>query len=73
MSDISWREAVAFSHNYATAKPDIGLTEKEHILGLCKVLEECGERLEVADRKVKSLEAHLAEADALIEEMDCDD
>ena len=33
------REAVSYSHNFATAKPDIGATEKEHILGLCKVVE----------------------------------
>jgi hypothetical protein len=27
--------SVSYSHNFATAKPDIGATEKEHILGLC--------------------------------------
>ncbi|WP_313250824.1 hypothetical protein [Stenotrophomonas sp.] len=32
------RAATDFSTNYATAKPDIGNTEKEHILGLCRVV-----------------------------------
>lgn len=32
------RAATDFSTNYATAKPDIGSTEKEHILGLCRVV-----------------------------------
>ena len=32
------RAATDFSTNHATAKPDIGNTEKEHILGLCRVI-----------------------------------
>ena len=32
------RDAIAYSHNFATAKPDIGATEREHILGLCGIL-----------------------------------
>ncbi|MDL4862076.1 hypothetical protein NPJ88_007010 [Halomonas elongata] len=39
---ITYQEAIAYSHNYATAKPDIGATEREHILGLCQVLEAVG-------------------------------
>src|SRR5690606_20799790 len=31
--------AVACSHNFATAKPDILPTEQEHILGLCRVVQ----------------------------------
>lgn len=31
--------ALAFSRNFATAKPDIGKTEREHILGLANLLE----------------------------------
>jgi hypothetical protein len=30
--------AISYSHNFATAKPNIGQTEKEHILGLCSLL-----------------------------------
>jgi hypothetical protein len=39
------RLAIDHSHNFATAKPDIGETEKEHILGLCKVVESLVEAL----------------------------
>ncbi|POA52081.1 MULTISPECIES: hypothetical protein [unclassified Pseudomonas] len=31
--------ALGYSRNYATAKPNIGNTEKEHILGLANLLE----------------------------------
>jgi len=31
--------AIGHSRNFATAKPDIGATEREHILGLCTLLE----------------------------------
>lgn len=31
--------AVGYSHNYATARPDISLTTKEHVLGLCERLQ----------------------------------
>lgn len=31
--------ALSYSKNFATAKPDIGKTEKEHILGLCSLIE----------------------------------
>lgn len=31
--------ALGYSRNFATAKPNIGRTEKEHILGLCNLLE----------------------------------
>jgi hypothetical protein len=34
------RLSVSYSHNFATAKPDIGTTEREHILGLCKLVED---------------------------------
>jgi len=33
------RLAIDYSQNFATAKPDIGATEKEHILGLCGLVE----------------------------------
>lgn len=39
---ISWQAAVSYSHNFATAKPDIKKTEKEHVLGLCRILEIVG-------------------------------
>ena len=32
------REAIAYSHNFATAKPNIGAKEREHIIGLCACL-----------------------------------
>lgn len=32
-------DAIAYSRNFANAKPDIGVTEKQHILGLCDALE----------------------------------
>lgn len=38
-----YQTAIAYSHNFATAKPDIMPTEKEHILGLCQTLESVGE------------------------------
>ncbi|WP_277810636.1 hypothetical protein [Chromohalobacter canadensis] len=38
-----YQTAIAYSHNFATAKPDILPTEKEHILGLCQTLESFGE------------------------------
>lgn len=38
-----YQTAIAYSHNFATAKPDILPTEKEHILGLCQTLESVGE------------------------------
>lgn len=31
---------IAYSRNFANAKPNIGPTEKEHILGLCNLVEE---------------------------------
>lgn len=50
MSEVAYQDAIDFSYNYATAKPNIGLTEKEHILGLCSVLERVGaERDALAD------------------------
>lgn len=42
MSELKWQDAVDFSHNFATAKPDILKTEQEHILGLCNVLKKTG-------------------------------
>lgn len=45
---ISYKEAIAYSHNYATAKPNIGETEKEHILGLCSTLEQVGKERDEA-------------------------
>lgn len=32
-------DAIAYSRNFASAKPNIGETEKQHILGLCSLLE----------------------------------
>jgi hypothetical protein len=37
--------ALDYSRNFATAKPDIGTTEKVHILGLCDLLERTARRL----------------------------
>lgn len=37
--------AIDYSHNFATAKPDIGATEKEHILGLVALLREAAAQL----------------------------
>lgn len=37
--------AVDYSHNFATAKPNIGGTEKEHILGLVALLREAAAQL----------------------------
>jgi hypothetical protein len=33
-------DSVSYSHNFANAKPDIGKTEREHILGLCQLVED---------------------------------
>lgn len=38
--------ALSYSHNFATAKPDIGETAKEHILGLCKLVEKLARHIE---------------------------
>ena len=40
--------AISYSHNFATAKPNILRTEKEHILGLCALLTEAAAALEAA-------------------------
>lgn len=37
--------AIGYSHNFATAKPAIDNTEKEHILGLCALLERAGKAM----------------------------
>lgn len=37
--------AVDYSHNFATAKPNIGGTEKEHILGLVALVREAAAQL----------------------------
>lgn len=51
MENPTWQDAVSYSHNFATAKPNIGLTEKQHILGLCRVLEQVGkERDELLEK-----------------------
>lgn len=38
--------AVSYSQNFATAKPDIGAVEQEHILGLCRLAEQAVRDLE---------------------------
>lgn len=47
MSDIveRLRASVEYSHNFATAKPDIGKTEFEHIAGLCALATEAAARV----------------------------
>lgn len=66
---ITYQEAVAYSHNFATAKPDIGTTEKEHILGLCKVLEQVGAERDAYNDMAHGMSSDLdsvgAERDAL--------
>jgi hypothetical protein len=42
------KDGVGYSHNFATAKPNILRTEKEHILGLCALLTEAAAALEAA-------------------------
>ena len=60
MSELKWQDAVSYSYNFATAKPDILPMEKEHILGLSKVLERVGsDRDELYD----ALEALLSESE----------
>ncbi|HSH42548.1 MAG TPA: hypothetical protein VK973_10545 [Arenicellales bacterium] len=40
-----YTDAIAFSRNFAESKPDIGRTEREHIIGLAKVLEQAQSEL----------------------------
>jgi len=60
MSELKWQDAVSYSYNFATAKPDILPMEKEHILGLSKVLERVGsdrdELYEALEFAAKTLE-----------------
>lgn len=58
--------ALDYSRSFATAKPNIGLTEKEHIEGLANLLERTATenqalqaRLTVQDQRVDELEALL--------------
>lgn len=44
------REAVGFSHNFATAKPNINDTEQVHILGLCRMVTKLADYIEAADK-----------------------
>lgn len=53
MTDLLTRAlgGIDYSRNFANAKPNIGPTEKEHILGLCKLVEElCDEMDKLAGR-----------------------
>ncbi|UVL70003.1 hypothetical protein [Pseudomonas protegens] len=54
--------ALGYSRNYATAKPNIGNTEKEHILGLANLLEKTA-------AEANELRKVLAEAGAELNEM----
>lgn len=38
--------SIEFSRNFAASKPNIGLTEKEHILGLASIVERLSAQLE---------------------------
>lgn len=59
---ISYQEAIAYSFNYASAKPDIGNTEREHILGLCAALEAVGkERAVLADSNTQLMQQNEAQ------------
>jgi hypothetical protein len=58
------RAALDYSRSFATAKPNIGLTEKEHIEGLANLLERTAtenaalqQRLTTADQRIDELEA----------------
>lgn len=58
--------ALDYSRNFATAKPNIGLTEKEHIEGLANLLERIAlensglqQRLTAADERADVLEGLL--------------
>lgn len=66
-SDLTPAEAaVAYSHNFATSKPDIGGTEREHILGLCTKLSEAAadiERLRAENVRLRKIAAHIPAAD----------
>lgn len=60
--------ALDYSRSFATAKPNIGLTEKEHIEGLANLLERTAtenaalqQRLTTADQRIDELEAQLRE------------
>ena len=39
------RDAISYSQNFATAKPNIGTTEQEHILGLCELVADLADRI----------------------------
>jgi hypothetical protein len=54
--------ALNYSRNFATAKPNIGLTEKEHIIGLANLLEKTALELSAA---LPQPAAHLAIPGAL--------
>ena len=60
--------ALDYSRNFATAKPNIGLTEKEHIEGLANLLERTAlensglqQRLTAADERADVLEGLVGE------------
>jgi hypothetical protein len=40
------KQNVAYSYHFATAKPDIGAMEREHILGLCALVNEIAEQMQ---------------------------
>lgn len=69
---ISYKEAVAYSHNYATAKPDIGETEKEHILGLCNILERVGKEQEALAAHQAGMERELQASQAVLHSLASD-
>lgn len=62
---IDLRLAIDHSRNFATAKPDIGSTEREHILGLCNLLERreaaITDLIEAA--RIVALNAHMTAAE----------
>ena len=61
MSDIveRLRASVEYSRNFATAKPDIGTTEFEHIAGLCSMLTKAVAELERERARADALQARL--------------
>lgn len=56
--------ALDYSRNFATAKPNIGLTEKEHILGLANLLEKTAFQLQ-GDRAQQLWAVHAQGPDEL--------
>lgn len=51
------RDAISYSQNFATAKPNIGTTEQEHILGLCELVADLADRIATQGSALESTPA----------------